>query len=135
MSRQWPSAGERPPADRLANHHKAGGNPDAHAQFFAPDPRLADLTDHGETAAHGLLRVGLLCFRPAKIGQHAISHVARDEAAEARNCPGHAGLIIADQFAKVFGVQIDDSAVDPARSQNITLMWRRSGTDEGGCWS
>ena len=92
-------------SDRLADDHEARGDPDAHLQWLRQDGRLADRVDHRERGTNRPFGIRLVRFGPAEIDQHAITHVARDEATEARDRRGHAGLIAADHCTQILGVQ------------------------------
>ena len=70
-------------------------------------------------------------LRIAEIDQHAVAHVFRHKAAEAANRLGDAFLIGRNDLAKSSGSMRAESAVEPTRSENITVTWRRS-AESGG---
>src|SRR5215469_5770375 len=82
-------------AYRFPNNHQAGRDPDTHFEWLHSDRRLSNCSNHRESGANRPLGVSLTSFRPAKINQHAITHVASDKTAEARDCCSYAGLIFA----------------------------------------
>ena len=62
----------------------------------------------------------------AGIDEHSVAHVFRDEPAKALHSLGDAPLVGRNDLPKIFGSMRADSAVEPTRSQNITVTWRRS---------
>jgi hypothetical protein len=94
-----------PSADKVADHDQPAGNADPHREPLWK-VESADCLNHRESGAYRPLRVVLMCLRIAEIDQHAVAHVFRDETLEPRDGAGN--------------------AVEPTRSQNITVTWRRS---------
>ena len=72
------------------------------------------------------LCVVLMGLRIAEVHQHAVAHVLRYEPAEALHGLGDALLIGGNDLAEVLRVHTRRSAVEPTRSENITVTWRRS---------
>jgi hypothetical protein len=70
------------------------------------------------TARSAVVLVGL---RIAEIHQHAVAHVLCDEAAEALHSLGDAILIAGNDLAEVPRSMRAESAVEPTKSQNITV--------------
>ena len=113
-------------ADQFADHDQPGGDADAHLMAALADLERADRLDHRQRGAHGVFGVGLVRLGIAEIDQHAVAHVFGDEAVEARDHAGRAFVVGGDDVAQVFRIERVDSAVEPTRSQNITVSWRRS---------
>ena len=88
--------------------------------------------DDREPGAHRPLGVVLMRLRPAEIGQHAVAHELGDVALEARDPPAQRVLVGAHDVAHVLGVEAAESAVEPTRSTNITVSWRRSASRGAG---
>ena len=66
-------------------------------------------------------------LRIAEIGEHAVAHVSRDDALIAPDDLGDAGVIGAPSPAACLpDPSRAERAVEPTRSQNITVSWRRS---------
>jgi hypothetical protein len=61
----------------------------------------------------------------AKVHEHSIAHILRYEPAEALHSLGNALLICRNDLVQV-GSMRAESAVEPTRSENITVTWRRS---------
>ena len=68
----------------------------------------------------------LVSLRIAEIDEHAVAHVLRDEPAKALHGLGDAVLIGGDDLRRSSGSMRAESAVEPTRSENITVSWRRS---------
>jgi hypothetical protein len=81
---------------------------------------------NGEAGTHGTFGIGLSGFRPAEIDQRSVTDVTRDEAVELADRGGDARLVGADDLSQILGIQSRREAVEPMRSQNITLSGRRS---------
>ena len=61
-------------------------------------------SDQLQPSAHGSLCVVLMCLRIAEVHEHPVTHVLRNEAAEATRGLRDALLIGRNDFAKVFRV-------------------------------
>ena len=81
--------------------------------------------------AHRPLCIIFMRLRITEIDQNAVAHVLRDEAAEALNGLCDALLVGRNDLAQVFGVHAGRQAVEPTRSENITVTWRRSARSSG----
>ena len=80
--------------------------------------------------AFGVVFMGL---RIAEIGQHAVAHVFGDEAAvRSDRDPRSNGGRRATISRMSSGSSRAAIAVEPTRSQNITVSWRRSAASEAG---
>jgi hypothetical protein len=88
--------------------------------------------DQFQPRAHGSLSVVLMRLRVTEVHQHPIAHVLRDKAAEAHHSLCDALLIGRDNLArKSSGSMRADSAVEPTKSENITVTCRRSAVSWG----
>ena len=66
-------------------------------------------------------------LRVAEINQHAVAHVLGDKAIEPGDDLGDGAVIGGDDLAQILGIErAPTSAVEPTRSQNITVSCRRS---------
>jgi hypothetical protein len=63
--------------------------------------------------------------------QHAVSHVLRDEPSKAAHGLREALLVGRDTSRRSSGSIRVDSAVEPTKSENITVTWRRSARSSG----
>ena len=72
---------------------------------FAAYRRRADRGGNGEAGTHGAFGIGLTSFRPAKIDQHTVTDVTRDEAVEPLDGGGDARLIGADDLPQILGIE------------------------------
>ena len=79
-------------SDQFADHHHAGCDADADLQRPARFQR-ADRGGQFESRPHRPLSVVLVSPRIAKVHEHAIAHVSRDEAIETMNDVGGTILI------------------------------------------
>jgi hypothetical protein len=132
-------------ADLVADDHRSRGDADPHRELDPGRPRdrgiqLRHRIDDIETHPHRTLGLVLMGPRVAEIDEDAVAHVLRDKAVVAPDRRAAAVLIRRDDVAQIFGSIPVESAVDPTRSQNITVSWRRSawvgagaggGTDKG----
>jgi hypothetical protein len=112
-------------SDQIADYDQSGGNADAGLQWSSrlqPVHRL-DLFQPRPDRSLGIILMGL---RIAEIDQHAVAHVFRHEPAEPLHSLGDALLISGNDLAQVLRVHSAESAVEPTRSENITVTWRRS---------
>ena len=76
---------------------------------------------------HRALGVILVRLRIAEINQHAVTHVFGDKPAEAAHGVGDSTADSAEMTSRrSSGSMRAESAVEPTRSQNITVTWRRS---------
>jgi hypothetical protein len=62
----------------------------------------------------------------AEIGEHTVAHLLGDEAADALNHFRAAAVIGSNDASQVLGSSLADSVVEPTKSQNMTVSWRRS---------
>src|SRR5262249_52660070 len=67
-----------------------------------------------------------------EVHQDPITHVFRYEAGEALHGLCNAPLVSRNDFAEVFRVHAGGEAVEPTRSESITVTWRRSARASGG---
>jgi hypothetical protein len=88
-------------------------------------------SDQLQSCAHGSLCVVFMRLGVAEVDQHPVAHELRDETAETPHGLGHALLVGRDDLAEVFRVHAGESAVEPTRSENITVTWRRSAVSLG----
>ena len=113
-------------ADEFADNHEAGGEADAHLVADAGDDQSRDGVDQRERGAHRIFGVGFARLGIAEIDQHAVAHIFGDIAAEARDYLGGACVVGGDDLAQILRIEPGRSAVEPTRSQNITVSCRRS---------
>jgi hypothetical protein len=71
-------------------------------------------------------REGVVHDGPAEIRQDAITHAVSDKPIVADDHVAAEGSIRMQEATQVFGPSFSFSAVEPTRSQNITVSWRRS---------
>jgi hypothetical protein len=85
--------------DQLADHHRTGGDADAHLEWLQVRlrPQAVDAFDDAEAGADRPLGVVLVRPGPAEIGQHAVAHVLGDVALEAGDLAGDSVLVGAEQ--------------------------------------
>jgi hypothetical protein len=88
-------------------------------------------SDQFQTGANGSLCVILVGLRIAEIHHDPIAHVLRDEAPKAAYGLRDALLIGRNDLAEVFGSMRAERAVEPTKSENITVTWRRSAVSRG----
>jgi hypothetical protein len=67
----------------------------------------------------------------AKICGYPIAHELGDETLIARDRARAGVLVSTDDFPLLLGINPGDSAVEPTRSQNMTVSWPRSATSGG----
>ena len=119
-------------ADEIAHDHQAGGDADPHLQWRRRDGvEPGHLLDQLQRRAHRALGIVLVGPRIAEIGEHAVAHVLGDKPAAAPDHLGDAAVIGADHRAQILGSSRADSAVEPTRSQNMIVSWRRSARRAG----
>src|SRR5262249_60032915 len=95
-----------PGPDQLADHDRAGGDPDAHLRRDVwQRPEATNRVDDGEPGPDRALRIVLMGLWPAEIGQHAIAHVLGDMALEQRHLRRDALGEGADEVAQLFVVE------------------------------
>ena len=97
-------------------------------------PTASTRQDRPEQPARHRLRVP----RDSRSRRDPVAHVLGDKAVKAANGLGNAAVIRADQSRRSSGSSREASAVEPTRSQNITVSCRRSAyaVDCGGAgWS
>ena len=134
------SASRRPRPPLARRPRRSGRRPRPRRSRSRPGPRAAPRSRRraaGRRRGHGrepgpdrALGVVLVRPRPAEIGQHAVAHELGDVAVEARDLagdarPGRRGSPRACPPGRA-GVE---SAVEPTRSTNMTVSWRRSAWD------
>ena len=87
----------RPFSDQIADHHEAGGNPDARLQLVAGmGLRRADHRRDFQSRPHRPPGIVLMGAREAEIGQNAVAHEAGNEAIMVRD-EVRAGVLIGAQ--------------------------------------
>ena len=94
-----------------------------------PPRRLkpADRLDDREPGAYRTLGIIFVRLGIAEINEHAVAHVFRDKAGKAAHRIGDAAMLGGHDLAQILGIEARaDSGVEPTRSQNITVSWRRS---------
>jgi hypothetical protein len=112
-------------ADQIADDDKTAGDADPHVQWFrGREP--ADRFDDREPGTRRAFGVILMRLGVAEINEHPIAHILGDKTAKAADGVGDTAMIGADDLAQILGSKRIDSGVDPTRSQNITVSWRRS---------
>ena len=125
-------------ADQITDYDQPSGNSDASLQGSVGFERT-DSTNPLPVHPHRPLAVVLVGLRIAEIDQHAVAHVFRHEAIETAHGVGYASLIGRMTSRKSSGSMRAESAVEPTRSKNITVTWRRSavswvfGSVNAGC--
>jgi hypothetical protein len=116
---------------------------DDHQTCCGTDPRLqgrvglqaAHGSDQLQPCAHSALCVVLVRLRVTKVDQDPVAHVFRHEAAEAAH--GRCNHVwYAEMTSRgSSGSMRADRAVEPTKSENITVTWRRSAVSIlGGVW-
>ena len=78
-----------------------------------------------QPCAHGSLCVIFVGLRVAKVDQNAVTHELRHEASETTYSLGDTLLISEMTSRKSSGSMRAERAVEPTRSENITVTWRR----------
>ena len=122
----------RPFADKVADDHKAGGDADPSRHGLACGlGQSADRCYHCEPCPNRALGLVLVRPGPAEIGEHAIAHQLGGEASPLADLARHGILIGPQDIAHLLGIEPSDSAVEPTRSTNITVSWRRSAVGVG----
>ena len=115
-----------PGAYQIADHHHAGANANADLERLNA-AQLANRLDERQSGPHRTLSVVLMRLRIAEIDEHAVAHVFRHEPAEAGDGLGDTFVISADhELRRSSGSSRVESALEPTRSVNITVTWRRS---------
>ena len=109
----------------IADKCHARCNTDARAQFFFCG-QGGDRLHQCEAGLNGALRVVFVRVRIAEIYHRTVAMMPRDKAVEAGNGFSNTAPVAGDDCAKIFGIEFAESAVDPTRSQNSTVSWRRS---------
>ena len=118
-------------ADQIADDHQPGGDADARLQLDRLDVEAADSVDRAKPGPDRPLSIVFMRPRVAEIDQNAITHIFCDKPVEASDDFGDGAVIGADDFAQILGIQRGGSAVEPTRSQNITVSCRRSASATG----
>ena len=78
-----------------------------------------------EPGPDGTLGVILAGLGVTEVDKEAVAEVLGNVGAEAADHFGAGGLVGADDVAEIFGSRRPESAVEPTRSQNMTVSWRR----------
>src|SRR5216684_1945174 len=112
---------------QITDDYEARGDTDAHLQRV----RLARIElghafDQGEACTRRLFGVLLMRLRVTEISQHAVTEILGNKAAGAGDYLGATAVIGADDVAQLPGSSRADNAVEPTRSANMTVSWRRS---------
>jgi hypothetical protein len=124
---------------QIADYNQSCRNSQARLQGSA-ELQSANRLDQLQPRLYCPLSVILMRLRIAEIDQHAVAHVLRYEPAEALHSLGNALLIGGVTSRRSSGSIRADSAVEPTRSENITVTCRRSaascafGVEYGGKW-
>jgi len=84
-----------------------------------------------QPCAHGALCVIFMGLRIPEIHEDPIAHILRYKTADALHRFCDARLIADMTSRKSSGSMRADSAVEPTRSENITVTWRRSAVSCG----
>ena len=114
-------------SDEVADHDEPGGNADAHLQGRAGAVlQFRHRLDQRKPGPHGPLGVMLVGLGIAEIGQHAVAHILGDEPTGPSYCLGAATVIGPTISRMSSGSRRAESAVEPTRSTNMTVSWRRS---------
>jgi hypothetical protein len=87
---------------------------------------VTDSVDDPQPGSYRPLGIVLMRSRVAQIDQDAVAHVFGDQPVEASDDIGNDAMISSDDFAIILGIETWESSVEPTRSQNITVSWRRS---------
>ena len=119
--------------DQIADHHQAGGDPDARLQLDGFDIEATHPVDAGEAGADRPLGVVLMRLRVAEINQHTIAHVFRDKAAEAPDGIGDGAVVGGDDLAIILGIEARGEFGRPDQvaehHRQLPTLGRR-----GRCW-
>jgi hypothetical protein len=67
---------------------------------------LGDRIEDREARACGTLRVVVMRLGPAEIGHHTVAKVLRDMPVEALDCLCRRAMVLADDFAPLFGIEM-----------------------------
>jgi hypothetical protein len=114
-------------SDQVADHNKAGGDAHPHLQRQASiGGELRNRLDQTEPGANSALGIMFMRLGVAEIGKNAVTHVFCDKATIALDQFGAAAVIGGNDAPQVLGSSLADSAVEPTKSQNMTVSWRRS---------
>ena len=106
----------RPPVPSQCRHASAGARVSSdHSPWYQLQPR-----------AHGALSVVLVGLGIPKVDQDTIAHVLRNEPAEVLHSLRDALLVAEITSRRSSGSMRADRAVEPTKSENITVTWRRS---------
>jgi hypothetical protein len=76
--------------------------------------------------AYGPSGIVLVRVRISEVREHAVAKVLRDMPVEASDDRRRGGLVRAQHVTEFLGSTLAESSVEPTRSQNITVSWRRS---------
>ena len=82
--------------------------------------------DNPKPGPYGAHRIILMRGGIAKVDEQPIAEILRNMAVKTVNHRGAGVLVGAHDFPVLFGVELAESCVEPTRSQNITVNWRRS---------
>jgi hypothetical protein len=85
-----------------------------------------DRFDKRQPRPQRALRIILMRLRITEVSQHPVAHVLRHEPVEPGDRLRDALVIGADYGTQIFGSSLVESAVEPTRSVNMTVSWRRS---------
>ena len=104
---------------------KSGGNADTRLQGRM-GLQITYSSDQLQPCAHCPLCVVLVGLRIPEIHQHPITHVLCYEASEALHGLSDTLLIAADKRRRSSGSMRAERTVEPTKSENMTVTWRRS---------
>ena len=77
--------------------------------------------DQGKAGSYGALGIVFVRLRIAEIDQRPVAQILRDKPIGLADDLVDAAVIGSDHLAQVFGSRRAESAVEPIRSQNITV--------------
>ena len=93
-----------PRPDRLADNHQPGGDPDSNLQWLRQDRRSSNCIDNRKGSTNSAFGIRLMRVRPAEVDEDAVTYISGDEASEARDRRGHAGLVATDHSTQILRV-------------------------------
>jgi hypothetical protein len=70
--------------------------------------------------------IPLMGLRKAEVDEHSVAHAFGQKATKTLHCLGSALLVFATTSRRPSGSMRAENAVEPTRSENITVNWRRS---------
>src|SRR5215468_2422254 len=119
-------------ADQIADDHEPGGDADARRELGRFDIEPANGVHDTQSGPNRSLGIVLMRPRIAEINEYTVTHVFGDKAVEPTDDLGDGVVYAATTSRRSSGSRRADSAVEPTRSQNITVSCRRSASIGGG---